>query len=533
MKKTLFFTLLLLVSCNSGEDSRNQDKIETIVETNEDQTPREPVTYLRSSVELPNSVLADLNRIRKKHKFTPYFCQTQDGNLFLTSNRKIEPFELRENKKNKKLFFGLVDGDGNTLLPNEYEKIGNPGIFADGYVEVFQKDHYRLYDYINKRMFLEKFDVIYPSTILGYLAIGRREDGFYKLYEDGTIQKIIRKDYIPSYKSISEKLKFDVQSEEFGLWINTALFTAEYKEEMEAGLYIPPSFISVLNIIPPFISDVTIEGSQFGTEEFKTTKVEHQKRNEKINSMVVAFMDQGLDGRGWMAEQQHLITTNKDNKIKSKMKLGSISDFDTQNMCANCEASGFRFVNDSILEVKYWLYSENETTIPGLDSLFVSMTHLSYFEINPNGKISKLHDGSIFPMASVIKLNKESLKGCFLKNKFQYPDLFSFPVIEDFNDFDGDSEMGWVLEFNQLTAGDLRFMINEIYARHGYIFADKKLNAYFRNKSWYKAKSKNVDSQLTSIEKYNIEFLKSIEKQLKENEKDILQPKRKFMVWAG
>lgn len=533
MKKALFFTLIILTACNSANEKVDNEPVETIVETNEDQTPREPVTYLRSSIELPNSVLADLNRIRKISKFIPYFSQTQDGNLFLTSNRKIEAFELRDEKKRKNIRFGLVDGGGNKLLPNDYEKIGNPGIFADGYIEVFKSGYYRLYDYINKRMMLEEFEVIYPSNIMGYLAIGRRSDGFYKLYEDGTIQKIVNKNYIPSYKSISEKLKFDVRSEEFGLWISTELFTAEYKDEMEAGLYIPPSFIDVLKIIPSFISDVTIEGSQLGTEEFKTTKVEHKKRNEEINSMVVAFMDQGLDGRGWMTEQQHLITTNKDNKIKSKMKIGNYSDYDLQNMCANCDATGFRFVNDSILEVKYWMFSENDDAIPGIDSLFVSMTQLSYFEINPNGKIVKLHEGSIFPMASVIKLNKENLKGCFLKNKRQYPDLFSFPVLEDFSDFDGDDDMGWVLEFYQLTAVDIRFMINEIYARHGYIFADKKLNSYFRDKSWYKAKTKNVDNQLTPVENYNIDFLKGVEKQLKENEREILQPKRRFMVWAG
>jgi hypothetical protein len=533
MKKLLFLTMMVLSACESGEKKGDEGQLETIIETNEDQTPREPVTYLRSTIELPNSVLADFNRIRKNHKYIPYFCQTQDGNLFLTCNRKIEAFELRDEKKRDNIRFGLVDGEGNKLLPNEYNKIGNPGIFADGYVEVNKNGKYRLYDYINKRMMLEEFEVIYPSNIMGYLAIGRRNDGFYKLYDDGTIQKIVNKNFIPSYKSISEKLKFDVRSEEFGLWINTELFSAENKNEIEAGLYIPPSFIDVLKIIPSFISDVTIKGSQLGTEEFKTTKIEHKKRNNDISSMVVAFMDQGLDGRGWMAEQQHLITTIKDNKIKSKLKLGSISDYDKQNICANCDATGFRFVNDSILEVKYWMFSENDDAIPGMDSLFVSMTHFSYFEILPTGKISKLHEGSIFPMGSVIKLNKENLKGCFLKNKQQYPDLFSFPVLENFSDFEGESDMGWVLEFNQLAAGDIRFMINEIYARHGYIFADKKLNAYFRSKSWYNAKTKNVDNLLTPIEKYNIDFLKGVEKQLKENEREILQPKRKFMVWAG
>lgn len=533
MKKVLFLTLIFLSSCNSDGDKGNETPIETIVETFEDQTPRDPVTYLRSSTELPNSVLADFNRIIKNNKFIPYFCQTQNGNLFLTSNRKIAPYDLGDEKKRKNLLFGLVDGDGNTLLENQYDKIGNPGIFADGYLEVYKDGKYRLYDYINKRMMPGEFEIIYPSSIMGYLAIGRNKEGFHKLYEDGTIQNMVNDNHFPTYKSISEKLKFDIQSEEFGLWINTALFTAENKQEIEAGLYIPPSFIDVLNIIPSFIQDVVIEGSEFGREEFKTTFIDHKERNDNVRSMVVSFMDKGLEGRGWMTEQQHLITTDRQNKIKSKKMLGKFSDYDMQNMCANCDVSGYRFVNDSILEVKYWLYGENESNKVNFDTLFVAMTHNSYYEVDEKGKIKQLHEGSIFPMGSVIKLSSENLKGCFLKNKYQYPDLFSFPVLENFSDFEGDKDMGWVLEFYQLTAGDIRFIINEIYARHGYIFADKRLNAYFRKQSWYKAKTKNVDSLLTPIEKYNIEFLKSVEKQLKEHEKEILQPQRKYMVWAG
>jgi hypothetical protein len=168
-----------------------------------------------------------------------------------------------------------------------------------------------------------------------------------------------------------------------------------------------------------------------------------------------------------------------------------------------------------------------------MDSLFAAMTYYRYFEIKSNGKIEQLHKGSLFPIASVVKLTSESLKGCYLKDMTQYPDLFSFPILEDFLDFDADYQMGWVLEFNQLTAGDIRFMINEVYARHGYIFADKSLNAYFRQQTWYKPKTKNVDALLTPVERSNIEFLKSAEKELKTDEKGILQPKRKFMVWAG
>jgi hypothetical protein len=76
-------------------------------------------------------------------------------------------------------------------------------------------------------------------------------------------------------------------------------------------------------------------------------------------------------------------------------------------------------------------------------------------------------------------------------------------------------------------------MINEIYARHGYIFGDKQLNNYFRSLKWYKPRNRKVDQLLTPLEKQNIYFLQTIEKQLKQNEREQLQAKRRVLVWAG
>ncbi len=55
----------------------------------------------------------------------------------------------------------------------------------------------------------------------------------------------------------------------------------------------------------------------------------------------------------------------------------------------------------------------------------------------------------------------------------------------------------------------LRLMRNEIYARHGYIFQDRKLQAYFDLKTWYRRVSRDV--KLSDIEQYNVDALKRIE----------------------
>ena len=60
-----------------------------------------------------------------------------------------------------------------------------------------------------------------------------------------------------------------------------------------------------------------------------------------------------------------------------------------------------------------------------------------------------------------------------------------------------------------LSKHDLRIMRNEIYARHGYIFQSKDMKQYFSKQSWYRPTTSNV--KLSSIEQYNVNFIKSYE----------------------
>jgi hypothetical protein len=65
-------------------------------------------------------------------------------------------------------------------------------------------------------------------------------------------------------------------------------------------------------------------------------------------------------------------------------------------------------------------------------------------------------------------------------------------------------------------------MRNEIYARHGWIFRRPDLRNYFESQPWYRPKSGNayysnrqVEAQLTPIEKRNLQAIISRENALK------------------
>ncbi len=60
------------------------------------------------------------------------------------------------------------------------------------------------------------------------------------------------------------------------------------------------------------------------------------------------------------------------------------------------------------------------------------------------------------------------------------------------------------------TDEELRYAVNEIYARNGYIFKDKTLLAYYQQYDWYHGTVKSEDfsdSRLNAIEKRNVEIL--------------------------
>ena len=77
-------------------------------------------------------------------------------------------------------------------------------------------------------------------------------------------------------------------------------------------------------------------------------------------------------------------------------------------------------------------------------------------------------------------------------------------------------------ELGPLSLGELELMRNEIYARHGWIFRRPDLRNYFESQPWYRPRSDNayysnrqVEAELTPIEKRNIQIIVSRENDLR------------------
>ena len=67
-------------------------------------------------------------------------------------------------------------------------------------------------------------------------------------------------------------------------------------------------------------------------------------------------------------------------------------------------------------------------------------------------------------------------------------------------------------DVENLTKGELEFMRNEIFARHGYCFSKKNLRQQFENEDWYVPNTVDIKGFLTDVEKKNIALIKRYEK---------------------
>jgi hypothetical protein len=81
---------------------------------------------------------------------------------------------------------------------------------------------------------------------------------------------------------------------------------------------------------------------------------------------------------------------------------------------------------------------------------------------------------------------------------------------------DSDKRLITESDLEYLTAEQIRYARNEIYARHGRLFDDPQLQAYFNSKQWYNGTISPDDFDdtdlLNDIEKQNRDFIVNYEK---------------------
>jgi len=99
-------------------------------------------------------------------------------------------------------------------------------------------------------------------------------------------------------------------------------------------------------------------------------------------------------------------------------------------------------------------------------------------------------------------------------NETSFKDTSNIDLMETFNELGGIKK----LTKHDLEVTDskkLKYLRNQFFARKGYIFKTDKMKNYFGKKEWYTPKYDDVSNSLSNTEKYNIEFIKQLEGEVK------------------
>ncbi len=201
--KNLFISILLLwaaTACSGGEKTAEKK-----VDVAEDQSPRLAGVYPHVNLTAQSSVISEYKALIRLYMSVVYVAKTEIGNMYIFSD--MEKYQLPNgyNDMGKKFMkIGLTDAKGNRMLECKYDQIGNPGGIAAGCMELKSEGKYGLYNYKTDIIVAPQFDVIFPSEIMGYVAIGKKGEQYFKLYEDGTMKLIKNEAEIPTYQKLGE-----------------------------------------------------------------------------------------------------------------------------------------------------------------------------------------------------------------------------------------------------------------------------------------------------------------------------------------
>jgi len=485
-----FLTLIALIGCNSTKEKAAQNGEKKILNTRPErkEEPKDSVAYAHLYPEVKNY----MRKLDAAYDRAPYFFTLKDQVFFYVC--KGDWTKLKEGKfKTTDGRLGIVNQNGEVLLPVEYSKLYNPDATADSYIEVEKNGKKGLYNYLTGKIIEPQFDVIFPSHLSGYIAFGKSGNDYFSITESA-IENYTGE--IPTYDK--QKWTFDIHSEQLTLLFDS--YCERYEEgdmQEPRGVVVLPSYIAQLNIMPELLDYINSAEGEYGTSATESKIVQAESFSDKLYALFISFYEEGVDGRGWQITEKSVAVVDDKNNVLSTEKLLTSMDYSYLYHCGE-GCSGYQFLN-GLIEVKN-VVDNNEPEVP-----YTNMTYYTYYQINDQGIIQKLNSPRFFDFTKYTLLKEDYFKGCLLVKMNESIEV-------------GD-QSGNMWQSEHLSMDDLDLMRNEIYAEYGLIFKTEKWKKYFGAKPWYKPQYDNVDHLLSNMDKENIKLIQSVQEKMKADEK--------------
>lgn len=389
---------------------------------------------------------------------------------------------------------GVVDKNGNVIVPVKYDKVYNPNGTIPGFIEVEADGKKGLYR-LDGQAFLEaQYDAIFPVTDQnsGILCIVRLTEKFGMISKDGSISFEVELNAQKIAEQIIPTLKFDYPGKISLLqypFSPDEYYRKEPSVEPLTKVIITPNYLLQLGLInEEYYDDILIEDEHMGTFTMGVS-VEETSLVDNVLSVFSKFYAAGIDARDFSFERTDVVTLDE-NLLPIKQVEGILMN---SRGYGPCDQSAFRKVDTDLYEIQRAEY--------GADLPYDMMKRFFYFTIEANGDIRHLNTHRIFGFTKFVKIDLSYFKTCALRNID-----FSLSPRKHYNYN--------LLAYGELSYDDLDIMRNEIFAEYGYRFKSEKWRKYFSSKKWYKPALDNVDHLLTEIDKHNLEVIIQYQKSI-------------------
>lgn len=439
-----------------------------------------------------------------------YFKQGGSKYFVIVEGEFEEPEYYYFNPK-RSFKVGIVNQDYQSILAAEYDKISNPGVFGEEWIEVEKDGKFGLFNFQKNILIPVEYDAIYPSdnssywlkvrkgNVFGILNVNENDEWAVKYEKEG--ENIAQVGFASPYAEESYKQwQFDMKSTK---WQAFYQLHAPYLEEeaLEArSVVIAPSYMSESGMLPEYMPSLMLKDVldyEFGYTEFGAKVLAGKKSNSWIHTVIEWFY-RSANARGEMIHQDKLVVMDRNGKKKGEKTL-----FEGEMEYGICREKNIRYVDSNVIEVRV---EGDHMHHPIYDERPV----YTYFRVMENGEIKQLESHRTYPFSQFVHMNSSYFDGCFYTRL--HDSAYEWP--------------GKGIHTSHYNKLELTRMLMEIYADNQLHVPLKNWQDTFARNDWYQPKFVAADSLLPMRDLINVALIKKRILHLSENEEKFTKPSK-------
>lgn len=371
---------------------------------------------------------------------------------------------------------GVVDMEGNVVVPVEYDLVGTIGFDFPMVVEVTKAGKVGYFDVkTRKEIVAATHDILFPYAEDGIFCLTKTDSsyGWYDnqmTYQQGFNSKDAE-EWIRSFSFIPGNLQFN----------DSAFSLCEIPRGDDAGygIIMPPSYLVKSGIFNPIIGGIsTTEVPLNGWTEYVQTEGTSLKGiTGTLSALITRIKERYIDGREEFYTHDKLVFFNQSMDTVSTANLNSSGDI------------SIRRIGEDLIEVAF----ESNDYMMAEEELEEVVPSYQFFKMSAETSIELLRSDRLFEQTEFVSLDSSYITGPF---RFY------------------NSEIGKMDEREMLSAKTLKLMRDEILAIYHFSFPDDpEALAYFKTKEWYQGEFTSHDEfveDMSATDKYNLNFLEKM-----------------------